>query len=175
MAKAWYHTNNRAKGIGRSKWNQPRYQILSQARKQNLRVLIFKRNEASLHATSNSMEGHFVRMVDERKINGTPNQLMEEDKYKVPNIQTNPSIQLEVLQTTSSMYNLHLYNYYINIINFTEHGSLFPFYLPQISPYPNISHLNGGKTQRTSGGPWKNRPMQTQTAAMATIDSIAGL
>ncbi|MCH88438.1 hypothetical protein A2U01_0009327, partial [Trifolium medium] len=45
--------------------------------------------------------------------------------------------------------------------------------LSQLVPYSNDSHLKGRNIYRTSGELLNRRATQTQTAAMATIDSIA--
>jgi hypothetical protein len=47
--------------------------------------------------------------------------------------------------------------------------------MSQLVPYSNDSHLKGWNIYRTSGELLNRRATQTQTAAMATIDSIAGL
>lgn len=46
---------------------------------------------------------------------------------------------------------------------------------PQLVPNSNDSHLKGWNTYRTSGELLNRRATHTHTAAMATIDSIAGL
>lgn len=49
---------------------------------------------------------------------------------------------------------------------------IFPFYW---DPYFNSSHLKGWKEQNTSGELLKSSAVHTQTAAIATSETIAGL